>query len=307
MKVEEREVGSQERRSKSREPRAKSRRGLYPKPYALRSMIYALRPKPYLLPFLTVLAAFALGASVLSIPSAIAVEENASSVPEEPARLISESRHYLIEGVHYLMNEGDRDTAEDLFRKAIFTSPFGSLSREGNGGQLSEASVLSDRWVVAEAFYFLGRIYYERAVSQVGVVRDADTDSTTPKLLVLARKYLRKAEQYGIIYDRLHPSLLDEISRRFPEIEVPIEAYDGSGQDKAKVMIEFDHGSYQMDAVKVDLDADVTESSFSTSKEFDLECGARYKVKPDVQGGYKVMYRALALLGIGVVFWLTRG
>jgi len=78
------------------------------------------------------------------------------------------SRYYLIEGVYYLMNEGDRDKAEGFFRKAILSSSFDSLSVEGNThwqAASGTAPALSD---AAEAFYFLGKIYYEKAILDTG-------------------------------------------------------------------------------------------------------------------------------------------
>ena len=77
--------------------------------------------------------------------------------------------------------------------------------------------------------------------------------------------------------------------------------------EEAKIIIEIDHGSYQIDTVKVNQNADVTESKFLTEEEFDLECGARYKLKPDIQGGHRSIYRTLTILGIGLLVWLTRG
>lgn len=205
-----------------------------------------------------------------------------------------ESRRYLIEGVYYLINEGDLDVAEGLFRKAILSSPFSSLSMgaEGQG---------YDRQVVAEAFYFLGRIHYERAIPGTG----KENHEKSLENIAWAKIYLEKAEEYGIVHDRLHPPLLDQINRKYPEISMPnLEA----NPDKAIVAIETEHGgSYKVNAVKVDQYTSVTDNRFLTNKEFDLECGARYKVKPDVQGSYKSINRTLAVFGIALVIWFTRG
>jgi hypothetical protein len=224
---------------------------------------------------------------------------------------VRESRYYLMEGVYYLLNEGDRDTAEEFFRKVIFSSPFSSLSREGDPDKPAvEGSegvpALPSRWIVAEAFYFLGKIHYEEAVLDAGS-RIPDSGIQDPasdiENIAWAKKYLKKAEEYGIVYDRLHPPLLDEIDRKYPGIETPIPR---ASRDKANVIIEIDHEKYQIDAVKIDESADFTESKFSTKREIELECGARYKMKPDVQGGHKVIYRTLTVFGIGLVIWLTR-
>jgi hypothetical protein len=204
-----------------------------------------------------------------------------------------ESRRYLIEGVYYLINEGDLDVAEGLFRKAILSSPFSSLSMEvGDQGY--------DRQVVAEAFYFLGRIHYERAILGTG----KENHEKSIENIASAKSYLGRAEKYGIVHDRLHPPLLDQINRKYPEISMPnLEA----NPDKAIVAIETEHGgSYKVNAVKVDQYTDVTDNRFLTNREFYLECGARYKVEPDIQGGYKSIHRALTVLGIALVVWLTR-
>jgi len=200
------------------------------------------------------------------------------------------SQDYLVEGVYYLISEGNRDKAEEQFRKVIFSSSASALSVED-----SHMAKIHDqnRWAVAEAFYFLGKIYYEKALFQGDIAQN----------IAQARKYLRKAEEYGVVHDRLHPPLLDEINKKYPEVKMPVPK---PGEDKAKVTIEIDQGAYRMDAVKIDHLADVTERGFLTNKEFDLECGARYKVKPDIRGGYESVYKALTVFGIGLAVWLTR-
>ena len=212
-----------------------------------------------------------------------------------------ESRRYLMEGVYYLMNEGDRDVAEGLFRKAILSSPFTSLSMEAEDQGY-------DRQVVAEAFYFLGRIQYEKATLDTGYsILDTGKGKQEKGIenIKWAKIYLGKAEEYGIVHDRLHPPLLDQINRKYPEIGMPdLEA----NPDRAIVAIEMEHGeSYKVNAVKVDQYTSVTDDRFSTNRELDLECGARYKVKPDIQGGYKSINRTLAVLGIALLVWFTRG
>ncbi len=205
-----------------------------------------------------------------------------------------ESRRYLMEGVYYLINEGDRDVAEGLFRKAIISSPFSSLSIEADDQGY-------DRQVVAEAFYFLGRIQYEKAIPDSG----KENHGKSIENIAWAKVYLEKAEEYGIVHNLLHPPLLDQINRKYPEISMPnLER----NPDRAIVAIEIEHGeSYKVDAVKVDQYTSVTDNRFLTNRELDLECGARYKVKPDVQGSYKSINRTLAVLGIALVIWFTRG
>jgi hypothetical protein len=167
---------------------------------------------------------------------------------------------------------------------------------------------------VAEAFYFLGKIHYERAMLDIGY-STLDTGREEQKSsiqypassienIAWAKKYLRKAEEYGIVYDRLHPDLLDEINRKYPKVDTPISR---SSHDKTRIMIQIENGLYQLDAVKIDEHMDITQSEFLTNEEFSLECGARYKVEPDIQGGRRAIYRALTILGVGLAIWFTRG
>ena len=218
----------------------------------------------------------------LSICLMSSVSANTKKEAESPSW---ESRCYLMEGIYHFIDKGDLDTAEDLFRKAILSSSISSLSQEAE-----------DRYpnsqVVAEAFYFLGRINYERA--NLG-----DQNN-----VAWAKMYLKKAEEYGIVHDRLHPPLLDEINRRYPGTKLPVSR---ASRDKAKITIETNQiGSYRLDAVKVDQHTDVAESKFVTNKELDLDGGTRYKMKLDIRGSYRVMYGALAVLGISIATWLTR-
>jgi hypothetical protein len=196
-------------------------------------------------------------------------------------------QNYLINGVYYLVSQGDLNMAEEQFREVIFSSPFDALSEKtGNSS--------SDRKIVAEAFYFLGKICYERAISKENVSQNISQ----------AKSYLMKAEEYGIVYDKLHPSLLDEINRDYPEIKALIPQLNAG---KANVTIEIGDSLYQIRSVKIDQNANVTENRFLTKTESELECDARYKMKPDVQGSAKSVYKALITLGIGLAFWLVRG
>lgn len=196
-------------------------------------------------------------------------------------------QNYLINGVYYLVSQGDLNMAEGQFRKIIFSSPFDALSEKtGNSG--------SDRKIVAEAFYFLGKICYERAISKENVLQNISQ----------AKSYLVKAEEYGIVYDKLHPPLLDEINRDYPEIKALIPQPTA---DKAKVTIEIGDSLYQIRSIKIDQNANVTKNRLLTKTESELECDARYKMKPDVQGATKSVYKALIALGIGLAFWLVRG
>ena len=183
-----------------------------------------------------------------------------------------DSQNYLTDGVYYLVSQGDLNMAEERFRKIIFSSSFDTLSgKTENPG--------SDREIVAEAFYFLGKICYERAISKENVSQN----------IAQAKSHLKKAEEYRIVYDKLHPSLLVEINQNYPEITASTPQPTG---DKAKVTIEIGDGLYQIKSVKIDPKINVTESRLLTKKESELECGARYKMKPDTQGATKSIHKA---------------
>jgi len=82
---------------------------------------------------------------------------------------------HIIEGVYYLVVENDLNQAEQEFQ-----------------------AILAIDKKHAEAYYFLGRIYYEKVLS-----------SSEPKsMLREAGKYLSMAHSLGIVYDKLHPNLL---------------------------------------------------------------------------------------------------
>jgi hypothetical protein len=210
---------------------------------------------------------------------------------DKPAAPSWESQKYLIEGVHYLMNEDDLDTAEQLFHKAILSSSFDSLSIDDD---LNGTADTSDSWVVAESLYFLGKIHYLRANSQIDVKSN----------IIWAKKYLMKAEEYGIIYDKLHNPLLDEIKRKYPDVNIPVT--DAIGY-RAKVTIESDNGSYNINAVKIDKRGYVTELDFQTDKESVIEGGARYKLKPDIRGKRRAILGSVSAVGVILAIWLLRG
>jgi hypothetical protein len=211
---------------------------------------------------------------------------NASGV-EKASDISWQSRWYLMEGVYYLINEEDGNRAEELFRKAILSSSFDSLSKKPNDSSRG-------RRVVAEAFYFLGKIHYERAISGKDVSHN----------VAWAKKYLLNAEEQGIYYDRLHPPLLEEMERRYPGIDIPASESENGA---ATVVVETDDVSYKVNSVKVDRRSEVTEREFPANENIQVESGARYKMKPDIQSGYKSVYGVLSILGVGLAIWLVRG
>lgn len=182
------------------------------------------------------------------------------------------SQEHIIAGVYYLISRNDPVRAEENFQKAILSGEQGNL---------------------ASAFYFLGKIYYDRALSGFDV---------TPNI-GKAKAYLIKAEEYGLIHDRLHPTLLDEINKKYPDI--PPSNLEVKG-DKARVIIEIEQGDYRINSLQINREMGVKKEVFSTNKELDLHGGTLYKMKPDVEGSSKSIHRMLVILGIGIAIWLAR-
>lgn len=201
------------------------------------------------------------------------------------------SQGYLISGIYYFVNEGNMDKAEELFRKAIFSSSFAALSNMENTD--CKISPLNRR-VAAEAFYFLGRIYYKRANDQQDTIQN----------IAWAKKYFQQADEYGIVYDKLHPPIMDEINRKYPGIGMPTAK---PSREKSEVVIEVNNDLYRIDAVKVDQRAGITKDNFLTNERFELEGGARYKLKPNIKGQNNIVNQALVILGVSLVLWFARG
>ena len=179
----------------------------------------------------------------------------------------------IIAGVYYLISRNDPVRAEEYFQRVI-------LSGEQDN--------------FASAFYFLGKIYYERALSGVDVALNVSK----------AKAYLTKADEYGLVYDRLHPPLLREVNEKYPNI--PESNLEIKG-DKAKAMIEIDQGKYRIESLQVSREMGVKKENFSTNKEIDLYGGTLYRMKPDVTGSHRSIQRMLVIVGIGIAIWLVRG
>jgi hypothetical protein len=213
-----------------------------------------------------------------------------------------ESQRYLMEGVHYLVNEEDLAKAKEFLQKAILSSSFDSLSSKTLEQKYNKT-------VVAEAYYFLGKIYYEQALLEIkGLPTTIQESKQYPSSVVdsiaWAKRYLRRSDEYGLVHDRMHPPMLAMLDKTFPDIEPSPWTSRGG---RTKVTVEaFDNEPYYLDVVKIDENADVTESKFLTDEEFNLERGARYKIKPDTRGVYDTMYKVLAILGLGIVIWRAR-
>ncbi len=182
------------------------------------------------------------------------------------------SQEQIIAGVYYLISRNDPVKAEEYFRNVIISG---------------------DQDNIAEAFYFLGKIYYDRALSGI------DVTSNIGK----AKAYLSKADEYGIIYNKLKVPLLEEINKKYPDISASKLELEG---DKAKAVIEIDQGKYRIDSLQVNREMGMKRETFSTNKELELHGGTLYKMKPDIEGGYRSIYRLLIITGIGIAIWLVR-
>lgn len=182
------------------------------------------------------------------------------------------SQENIIAGVYYLISRNDPIKAEEHFQKAIIS------------GEQDE---------LASAFYFLGKIYYDRALSGFDVTPNVGK----------AKAYLIKAEEYGLIHDRLHTPLLDEINKKYPDI--PPSSLEAKS-DKAKVVIEIEQGDYRINSLKINREMGIRKEIFSTNKELDLHGGTLYRMKPDVEGSSRSIHRMLVILGIGIAIWLAR-
>ncbi len=195
------------------------------------------------------------------------------------------SRNYFAKGVYYLINQEDLDKAEEQFKKAILSSPIDSF--------LSVSKDSSDRQIVARSFYFLGKIYYDRA----------NKTGETTQNIGKSKFYLSKANEYGIIYSPVNPPLLDEINRKYPNIPAVTQTF---GQSKTKVTIDTQDKTYKLDAVRIDSNLSITRDSFTTNRELKLKDNSRYKIKPNYKSSYKTIYGAIIIFGIAVAFWLAR-
>ena len=101
----------------------------------------------------------------------------------------------------------------------------------------------------------------------------------------------------------MHPALLDDISGKYPDIKAFIPK---PNSDKIKVSIEMNGNPNRMKSIKIDSNANVTESSLPMEKEFSLESGAIYKIEPDTQGAIRTAYKALIITLVGLSIWLVR-
>lgn len=183
------------------------------------------------------------------------------------------SQEQIIAGVYYLISRNDPNKAEEYFRSVILSG---------------------DRDNIAEAFYFLGKIYYDKVLSGIDVALNVGK----------AKAYLNKSDEYGIVYNKLHPPLLEEINGKYPDIPPSVLKL---GSDKAKAIIEInDQSKYQINSLQVNREMGIERINFSTNKEIELHGGTLYKMKPDIESGYNSIYRSLIIVVIGIAILLVR-
>jgi tetratricopeptide (TPR) repeat protein len=210
----------------------------------------------------------------------------ASDIEAASSQKYLTSQNYLAKGVYYLINLGDLDKAEEQFQKAILSSSpdsFSAIPDNPNDGQTT-----------AEAFYFLGKIYYDRAGKSGDITQNIGK----------AKFYLAKANEYGIMSFRINPPLLDEVNRKYPNIPAAVQEIS---QSKTEVVIETQDEFYKLNTIRIDHNLDITKDKFSTNKELKLYNNSRYKILTDYKDSYKSVYGALVIFGIVAMILFTRG
>lgn len=204
-----------------------------------------------------------------------------------------ESQRYLMNGVYYILVEENQNIAEEFFRKAIISFPFNDLAENQRA-----------KWyILAEAYYFLGKVYYEKAIEGIIPGFDEELSPSGIENMGWAIKYLEKAEEYGIIHDKIHPQLLEVIREKYGHIEEPT-ALDMGEQSKAT--IEIRGNSYKLNTIMVSKNLDVKKLKLPTNKEVDLSGGSSYKINLDLEKKRKIIYETLVAFGFILTFWIIR-
>lgn len=195
---------------------------------------------------------------------------------------INPSQKHIIRGVYHLINQNDLDVAESEFRQAIALD-------QHNG----------------EAYYFLGRIYYEQATSKVDI-----SVSQLQQSIGKAKALLLRAQELGITYDKLHPDLLSRLEQEYPKVAPIYE--EQFFPKKAKIIIEIKEPSSEIRVLKInERDSTVNESiessfvgTFQPKEEIQLESGASYQLEFSPLKSKSIKH--LILIGIGLAIWLIR-
>ena len=191
---------------------------------------------------------------------------------------------YLVSGVYHLIIQEDPSVAEQEFKRAILASPIELLK---------DAKIQSyNRYVIADSFYFLGKIYYDKSVSGNNI-----------QDIGKAKGYLGEAEKYGTNYGILRPNLLKELNRKYPNVKANIPELNFGD---ANIIFEIGNESFQIDAVEISKEINIVNDKFTTNENVKLRGGATYKIEPNIDKSYINTYRALTMVGIGLVIWLAR-
>ncbi|MFQ6041509.1 MAG: hypothetical protein ACE5PV_11685 [Candidatus Poribacteria bacterium] len=197
-----------------------------------------------------------------------------------------ESEKHLIRGVYHLINQSDLNAAESEFRQAI--------------------TLDQNNW---EAYYFLGRIYYERATLTGDI-----SISQSQQFIGKAKAFLSRAQRLqrfkapstpmaSPAYDKLHPDLLKRLKRDYPKIAPIYE--EELFPKKVKIVIESETPNFEIRASKIgEQGADVIVGTFLPEDEIQLESDASYQLEFLPQKPKSIKY--LLLLGIGLTIWLIR-
>jgi len=186
-----------------------------------------------------------------------------------------ESQKFMIRGVYYLINQNNPDAAESEFRQVI------ALDQQN--------------W---EAYYFLGRIYYERVTSMENI-----SASQLQQSIGKAKAFLLRAQELGMSYDKLHPDSLSRLKQEYPKIAPIYE--EELFPKKAKITIETESPKFEIQASKISKqDAPVIVGTFLPEEEIQLEGDASYQLKFIPVKPKSI--RHLILVGIGLTIWLIR-
>jgi tetratricopeptide (TPR) repeat protein len=198
-----------------------------------------------------------------------------------------ESQKHLIRGVYYLINQSDLNAAESEFRQAI--------------------ALDQHNW---EAYYFLGRIYYELGTSTGDI-----SISQSQQFIGKAKAFLLRAQELqrfkapssrpmaSSAYDKLHPDLLRRLKQDYPKITPIYEAELFPKQ--VKIVIETEPPNFEIRASKIsEQNADMIVGTFPPEEEIQLQGDTSYKLEFIPQSPKSIKH--LLLIGIGLAIWLIR-
>lgn len=186
-----------------------------------------------------------------------------------------ESQKFMIRGVYYLINQNNPEAAEGAFRQAIVLD-------QHNG----------------EAYYFLGRIYYEQATSTGNL-----SVSQLQQFIGQSKALLLRAQELGVTYDKLHPNLLSRLKREYPKVAPIYE--EALFPKKANIIIETESPTFDIRASKTNpQNTSVIIGNFLPEEEISIEGDASYQLEFLPKKPRSIKH--LILVGIGLTIWLIR-